>query len=176
VAPVFEGSGTTRPLFLKGEFSMSMQALSQRGAGAMAEEGKAAAFLRTVSSFWFGNSKEPKVVDLYWLDPIQILYELKSGKQCRYGDWTIRQTPPRYVRTEGGQEVWVSSLWVSSEMGFTTFSPMSIGTVESAMAYIERRDVERLKLDAHNAQVLPGMDFVSSMPMDLVSMEGGLHG
>ena len=153
---------------------MTVQSIARQGFGS--EEGKAAAFMRSVSNFWFGNSKEAKVVTLYWLDPIQILYEVKAGKQCRYGDWMIRQTPPRYVLTQDGQEIWVSSLWVSSEMGFTTFTPVGIETVDSAVAYIEKRDAERHQMRAHNAQTLPGMDFTSSIPMNLSSMEGDIHG
>lgn len=98
----------------------------------------------SISEFWLGIGAKPPIQTLKSFETEPLYQALKAGKECHIAEWTIRTTPPRTVFTLEGKEVVVSSLWVSSPLGFTTFTPVNRAGVESACRFMNNRDVRAL--------------------------------
>jgi hypothetical protein len=127
---------------------------------------KAAALVGSIRSFWPGEAKQGKTVVLYWLDPQQVLEEVKRGRVCQYGDWSIRQGSAKRVKQEGKEAFLEIPLWVSSDMGFTSFAGLNLESAISAVEFIEERDAERCRYSAHRVRDLPALVFATSFGSD----------
>lgn len=99
-----------------------------------------------VSSLWFGLGAQPKVFHTLDLEATVINEALMCGQSVRWGNWTIRSTPPRYVLTGDGEEYWIPSIWVSSQHGFSTFVWSSTACVESVCRYIQKKEAKAVEL------------------------------
>jgi hypothetical protein len=95
-----------------------------------------------------------------------VLEEVKRGRVCQYGDWSIRQGSAKRVRQEGKEASLEIPLWVSSDMGFTSFAGLSLESANSAVEFIEERDTERLRYRAHRVRDLPELVFATSFGSD----------
>jgi hypothetical protein len=97
--------------------------------------------LQEVSRFWLGIGTKPPVQHLKQLMPAAVLEALEAGKSCQFQEWTLRCTPPKSVFSLTGEEQVVSSIWVASIHGFTSFTPVNQASVESACRYITQREL-----------------------------------
>lgn len=95
-----------------------------------------------VTNFWFGLGAQAQAHhQASGLDPIAIEGALQDGKIVHWGEWTIRPTPPRYVLAGDGEEYWISTVWVSSPLGFSTFVWNNLGCIEGVCRYIRKKEV-----------------------------------
>lgn len=100
-----------------------------------------------VTNFWFGLGAQAQAHhQTCGLDPIEIEGALHDGKIVHVKDWTIRQTPPRNVLAGDGEEYSITTVWVSSPLGFSTFVWNNLGCIEGVCRYIRKKEVVAAEL------------------------------